>query len=67
MTPQPLERFVGGPLVLHLEPIYPWTDLPEAVTEYVMAMYVSAEAVTVKAASAADLDPLDDLRAGLQT
>src|ERR1700685_3937243 len=38
--------------------------LLEAVAEYVMAAYVSAKAEGVKAASAADSDPLDDLRAG---
>src|ERR1700712_4301431 len=38
--------------------------LLEAVAEYVMATYVSAKAETVKAASAADVDPMKDLRAG---
>ncbi len=38
--------------------------LLEAVAEHVMAVYVSAKAEDVKAASAADADPLDDLRAG---
>lgn len=38
--------------------------LLEAVAEHVMAVYVSAKADDVKAASAADADPLDDLRAG---
>jgi AcrR family transcriptional regulator len=38
--------------------------LLEAVAEYVMTAYVSAKAEDVKAASAADVDPLDDLRAG---
>lgn len=41
--------------------------LLEAVAEHVMAAYVSAKAVTVAAASAADVDPLDDLRAGWRT
>jgi AcrR family transcriptional regulator len=38
--------------------------LLEAVAEHVMAAFVSAKAEDVKAASAADVDPLDDLRAG---
>jgi AcrR family transcriptional regulator len=38
--------------------------LLEAVAEHVMTAYVSAKAEDVKAASAADVDPLDDLRAG---
>jgi AcrR family transcriptional regulator len=38
--------------------------LLEAVAEHVMATYVSAKAEDVKAASAAGVDPLDDLRAG---
>ena len=38
--------------------------LLEAVAEYVMATFVSAKAEIVSAASAADIDPLDDLRAG---
>jgi AcrR family transcriptional regulator len=41
--------------------------LLEAVAEYVMAAYVSAKAEDVEAASAADVDPLDDLRAGWAT
>jgi AcrR family transcriptional regulator len=40
--------------------------LLEAVAEHVMATYVSAKAEGVKAASAADVDPLDDFRAGWQ-
>ena len=40
--------------------------LLEAVAEHVMATYVSAKAATVEAASAADVDPIDDLRAGWQ-
>jgi AcrR family transcriptional regulator len=38
--------------------------LLEAVAEHVMTAYVSAKAEDVKAASAADVDPVDDLRAG---
>src|SRR6476469_4424604 len=38
--------------------------LLEAVAEQVMATYVSAKAEIVKAASAADVDPLDELRSG---
>ena len=38
--------------------------LLEAVAEHVMATYVSAKAEIVKAASAADVDPLDELRSG---
>jgi AcrR family transcriptional regulator len=38
--------------------------LLEAVAEHVMAAFVSAKAEDVKAASLADVDPLDDLRAG---
>lgn len=38
--------------------------LLEAVAEHVMATYVSAKAEDVKAASAADVDPLEDLRVG---
>jgi AcrR family transcriptional regulator len=38
--------------------------LLEAVAQHVMTAYVSAKAEDVKAASAADVDPLDDLRAG---
>jgi AcrR family transcriptional regulator len=38
--------------------------LLEAVAEHVMAAFVSAKAEDAKAASAADVDPLDDLRAG---
>lgn len=41
--------------------------LLEAVAEHVMATYVSAKAATVQAASAADVDPVDDLRAGWRT
>jgi len=41
--------------------------LLEAVVEHVMASYVSAKAAIVQAASAADVDPLDDLRAGWET
>ncbi len=40
--------------------------LLEAVAEYVVATYVSAKAETVEAASATDVDPLEDLRAGWQ-
>src|SRR5579875_263181 len=38
--------------------------LLEAVAEYVMAGYASAKAALVEAASADNVDPLDDLRAG---
>jgi len=38
--------------------------LLEAVAEYVMATFVSAKSEIVRAASAADIDPLEDLRAG---
>lgn len=38
--------------------------LLEAVAEHVMAAYVSAKAAVVEAASASDVDPLVDLRAG---
>jgi AcrR family transcriptional regulator len=38
--------------------------LLEAVAEHVMAAFVSAKAEDVEAASAADVDPLEDLRAG---
>jgi AcrR family transcriptional regulator len=38
--------------------------LLEAVAEYVMTAYVSAKAEDVKAASASDVDPLEDLRVG---
>lgn len=41
--------------------------LLDAVAEHVMAGYVSAKAAVVDAASADDLDPLDDLRAGWET
>jgi AcrR family transcriptional regulator len=41
--------------------------LLEAVAEYVMAAFVSAKAEDVEAASAANVDPLDDLRAGWAT
>jgi AcrR family transcriptional regulator len=40
--------------------------LLDAVAEHVMATYVSAKAAIVAAASAADVDPVDDLRAGWQ-
>ena len=40
--------------------------LLEAVAEHVMATYVSAKAEIVKAASAANVDPLEELRAGWQ-
>lgn len=40
--------------------------LLEAVAEHVMDTYVSAKAETVKAASAANVDPLDELLAGWQ-
>jgi AcrR family transcriptional regulator len=40
--------------------------LLDAVAEHVMATYVSAKAAMVEAASAADVDPIDDLRAGWQ-
>jgi AcrR family transcriptional regulator len=38
--------------------------LLDAVAEHAMATYVSTKAAIVEAASAADVDPLDDLRAG---
>lgn len=38
--------------------------LLDAVAEHVMATFVSAKADIVKAATAADVDPFDDLRAG---
>lgn len=38
--------------------------LLQAVAEHTMAVYVSAKAEAVQRVSAADLDPLDDLRAG---
>lgn len=38
--------------------------LLDTVAEHVLATYVSAKAATVEAASANDVDPLDDLRAG---
>ena len=41
--------------------------LLEAVAEHVMATFVAAKAEIVEAASAADIDPLDDLRAGWET
>ena len=40
--------------------------LLEAVAEHVMATYVTAKAAKVRAASADDVDPLDELRAGWQ-
>jgi AcrR family transcriptional regulator len=40
--------------------------LLDAVAEHVMATYVSAKAAIVEAASAADVDPVEDLRAGWQ-
>lgn len=40
--------------------------LLDAVAEYVMATYVSAKAKVVHAASAANVDPVDELRAGWQ-
>ena len=41
--------------------------LMEAVAEHVMATYVSGKAETVRAASAANVDPLEELSAGWQT
>ena len=41
--------------------------LLEAVAEHVMAAFVSAKAEDVEAASAAGVDPLDDLRIGWET
>ncbi|MET3807862.1 AcrR family transcriptional regulator [Nakamurella sp. UYEF19] len=41
--------------------------LMEAVAEHVMAAFVAAKSEIVKAASAADLDPLEDLRVGWET
>ena len=41
--------------------------LLEAVAEHVMATFVAAKAEIVKAASAADVDPLEDLRVGWET
>src|ERR1700709_2927010 len=38
--------------------------LLEAVAEHVMATYVSSKAAIVETASAQDVDPLEDLRAG---
>ncbi|WP_328603450.1 TetR/AcrR family transcriptional regulator [Amycolatopsis sp. NBC_00345] len=38
--------------------------LLDAVAEHVMATYVSTKAAIVEAASAGDVDPIDDLRAG---
>ncbi|MEP6851625.1 MAG: TetR/AcrR family transcriptional regulator [bacterium] len=40
--------------------------LLDAVAEHVMATYVAAKAVNVEAASARDVDPIADLRAGWQ-
>lgn len=40
------------------------SGLLDAIAEHVMAAHVSAKAATVQAASAADVDPLEDLRAG---
>lgn len=40
--------------------------LLDAVAEHVLASYVSTKAATVQAASAENVDPLDDLRAGWQ-
>ena len=41
--------------------------LLDAVAEHVMATYVAGKAAIVQAASADDVDPLDDLRAGWET
>jgi AcrR family transcriptional regulator len=41
--------------------------LLDAVAEHVMATYVSGKAAIVRAASADNVDPLDDLRAGWET
>ena len=41
--------------------------LLEAVAEHVMAAFVAAKSDVVQAAAAADVDPLDDLRAGWET
>jgi len=41
--------------------------LLEAVAEHVMATHVAAKAAIVRSASADEVDPLDDLRAGWQT
>jgi AcrR family transcriptional regulator len=41
--------------------------LLDAVAEHVMAAFASSKAETVQAASADDVDPLDDLRAGWQS
>ncbi len=41
--------------------------LLEAVAEHVMATFVSAKAAVVESASAADVDPLDDLATGWRT
>jgi AcrR family transcriptional regulator len=41
--------------------------LLDAVAEHVMATYVSAKSAIVEAASAENVDPLDDLRAGWET
>jgi AcrR family transcriptional regulator len=41
--------------------------LLEAVAEHVMAEYASSKAAIVEAASAGNVDPLDDLRAGWQS
>jgi len=41
--------------------------LLDAVAEHVMATYVSVKAAVVEAASAQDIDPLEDLRAGWDT
>lgn len=41
--------------------------LLDAVAEHVLATFVSAKSVSVAAATAAELDPLDDLRAGWET
>ena len=40
--------------------------LLEAVAEHVMATFVASKAAVVEAASAANVDPVDDLRAGWQ-
>ena len=41
--------------------------LLDSVAEHVMAAFASSKAATVEAASADDVDPLDDLRAGWQS
>lgn len=65
MNPSSLVAGIQAPTIYRL--FGDKDGLLKAVAEQVMATHVSAKAAIVEAASAGDVDPLVDLRAGWQT